>query len=401
MSFFRRKDRNEIPLPPSRDQSQPNVLRKDPGPGPTGPPSYRSNASSYNQQQTPLYRPSPSSNNSYGDQKDPNAYDNNGGGGGYVSRNTAPIGDPYSRGFGNVEADRNELFSGYNADRAAAGGGGRNRFDDRPGGPGGASRWQDRQPGNQEEEEEDVESIKKDTRALKTDSVNSTRNALRLAREAEETARNTLLKLGDQSEKIANTERHLDQSKGYTTRAEDRTTEIKVLNRSIFRPAITFNKEGKRIKEEQRLADRHAAEREERERAMMDVRESHGRIGRANNLGRGDEDTYGADEDLVGGGGGGSGRFGRGNMTQAQRDARSAGRSRFQFEKSASDDELEDELDDNLNEIGDVSKRLKALALAQGQELDTQNERLTRLDGNTVKLDDQLIRATDRLKRIK
>ncbi|KAG8845630.1 Protein transport protein S9 plasma membrane t-SNARE [Tulasnella sp. 330] len=401
MSFFRRKDPNVIPPPPSREQSQPNVLRRDPGPGSNGPPSYRSNASVYSQsqQQAPMYRPSPSRDDSYGDQKDPDAY-NGGGGSGYASRNTAPIGDPYSRGFGNADADRNELFSGYNAEKAATGG--RNRFDDRPGGPGAASRWQDRQPGNQEEEEEDVESIKKDTRALKTDSVNSTRNALRLAREAEETARNTLLKLGDQSEKIANTERHLDQSKGYTTRAEDRTDEIKKLNRSIFRPAITFNKEGKRIKEEQRLTDRHAMEREERERAMMDVRDSHNRIGRAGTLGRGNEDTYGDDEDLIGGGGGGgSGRFGRGNMTQTQRDARAAGRSRFQFEKTESDDELEDELDDNLNEIGDVSKRLKALALAQGQELDSQNQRLTRLDGNAVKLDDQLIRATDRLKRIK
>lgn len=149
-----------------------------------------------------MYRPPPSRDDSFNDQKDPNAYNGGGGGGGggYASRNTAPVGDPYSRGFGNADVDRSELFSGYNAEKAAAANaGGRNRFDDRPGGPGAASRWQDRQPASQEEEEEDVESIKKDTRALKTDSVNSTRNALRLAREAEETARNTLLKLGDQS----------------------------------------------------------------------------------------------------------------------------------------------------------------------------------------------------------
>lgn len=36
-------------------------------------------------------------------------------------------------------------------------------------------------------------------RFTKQESVNSTRNALRLAREAEETARNTLGRLGDQS----------------------------------------------------------------------------------------------------------------------------------------------------------------------------------------------------------
>ena len=56
-----------------------------------------------------------------------------------------------------------------------------------------------REPAPGEENEEDVEGIKQQIRATKQESVNSTRNALRLAREAEETARGTLLKLGDQS----------------------------------------------------------------------------------------------------------------------------------------------------------------------------------------------------------
>ena len=48
-------------------------------------------------------------------------------------------------------------------------------------------------------EDEEVEGIKQQTRFIKQESVNSTRNALRVAREAEETARATLSKLGDQS----------------------------------------------------------------------------------------------------------------------------------------------------------------------------------------------------------
>lgn len=175
-----------------------------------------------------MYRPPPPNdgyNNAYnGDQKAP-AYDQRQGGGGYgqqpqggggygdadarsgygnddaggyQTRNTASIGDPYSRGTRNADADRSELFSGYNAEARPAGQ--RNRFDDRPGGPGGGSgRWQERTPQNQEEEDEDIESIKKDIRGVKDESVNSTRNALRLAREAEETARATLTRLGDQS----------------------------------------------------------------------------------------------------------------------------------------------------------------------------------------------------------
>lgn len=46
--------------------------------------------------------------------------------------------------------------------------------------------------------------------------------------------------------------------------------------------------------------------------------------------------------------------------------ARKEGRSKYQFEATASDDELEDELDDDLNETLDVTKRLKALAVASG-----------------------------------
>jgi hypothetical protein len=43
------------------------------------------------------------------------------------------------------------------------------------------------------------EAIKQQIRFTKQESLASTRNALRTAREAEETARNTLTRLGDQS----------------------------------------------------------------------------------------------------------------------------------------------------------------------------------------------------------
>ena len=96
------------------------------------------------------------------------------------------VGDIYSRGTAELDRDRKELFSGYNAQKAGSG-----RFFDGP------------QPGREplpgEENDEDVEGIKQQTRFIKQDSVNSARNALRLAREAEDTARNTLTRLGDQS----------------------------------------------------------------------------------------------------------------------------------------------------------------------------------------------------------
>ena len=98
-----------------------------------------------------------------------------------------PVGDRYTRGEGQLVEERDELFSGYNPEKAGAG----NRFFDGP-----PPR---REPAPGEEDEEDVEGIKQQTRFVKQESVNSSRNAIRLMREAEETARGTLGRLGDQS----------------------------------------------------------------------------------------------------------------------------------------------------------------------------------------------------------
>lgn len=192
-------------------------------------------------------------------------------------------------------------------------------------------------------------------------------------------------RLCSETEKLANTERHLDISRGHVNRVEDKQDELKQLNRSIFRPVITFNKEGKRSAQEAKLLRRYEAERDEHEKAMLDIRETHIRIGKAQTYGRGGDD----DEE-----GYGSGRF-KPPVDQAMR---KEDRKRYQFESTPSDDELEDELDDNLGEIGDVAKRLKALGTAMGQELDNQNSRLDRLDGKTGNLDEKLFKGTRRVR---
>ncbi|EJF66666.1 hypothetical protein DICSQDRAFT_151116 [Dichomitus squalens LYAD-421 SS1] len=303
---------------------------------------------------------------------------NNYGGDRYVRQNA--VGDPYSRGRGDINQDRNELFSGYKPPQQGSG----RFFNDGP--TGGAPRRGTPPPG--EENEEDVEGIKQDMRFLKQDSVNSTRNALRLAREAEETARNTVSKLGSQSEKLADTERHLDVSKGYSLRAADKTDELKQLNRSIFRPVITFNKDAKRAAQEAKIQARYDEERANREEAMRDIRDTQDRLGRAATYG-----VRGDDEGIAGG----SGRF----RTATQLQQRKEQRKRYQFEADEDDDALEDELDDNLDEIMDVTKRLKALGTAMGSELDTQNDRITRITQKTDGLDQHLFTNTQRLNRIK
>jgi len=366
MSFLKRKEKNLIPPVEPASAGRNELGSRGNSTSPRPPPSYRSTASTYvaSRDGDPYNGHNSSSRDgSQGDLR------------GSTSRYTrsTPAGDSYSRGQGNIDKDRQELFAGYNAQKSGSG-----RFFDAP----------PAEPG--ENEEEDIEGIKQQVRYTKQESVNSTRNALRMAREAEETARNTINKLGEQSEKLANTERHLDVSKGHTLRAEDRTDELKQLNRSIFRPVITFNKDAKRAAQEAKLQQRYEDERDEREKAMMDIRESQNRLGRAATYASEEADGEGID-------GGVRARF----KTAEQQAARKEQRKRYQFEATQSDDDMEDELDDNLDEIGDATKRLKALGMAMGQELDTQIGRIGRIEEKTVNLDNKVFRTTERLKRIK
>jgi hypothetical protein len=191
------------------------------------------------------------------------------------------------------------------------------------------------------------------------------------------------------SEKLANTEQYLDVSKGHSARADDRTDELKKLNRSIFRPVITFNKDAKRAAQEAKLQERYNNEREERDKAMMDIRETQNRLGRAATYGRGENN----DEESLVGQGADKGRF----KTEQQLTERKEQRKRYQFESTGSDDELEDELDDNLDEISNATKSLKALSMAMGQELGEQNNRIERIEGKTRDVDQRLYRNTERV----
>ena len=182
MPFWSSKEKNLIPPVQSEDAKRNELLGSRGNSTSPRPPSNFSRASS----------------TTYVASRDGDPYastmapQNNYGAGDRYARQNA-VGDVYSRGQGNVDQDRNELFGGYQPPKGGSG----RFFDDGPAAGGRPGRRGTPPPG--EENEEDVEGIKQDLRYLKQDSVNSTRNALRLAREAEETARNTIGKLGSQS----------------------------------------------------------------------------------------------------------------------------------------------------------------------------------------------------------
>ncbi|EJD03920.1 synaptosome-associated proteinsynaptosomal-associated protein 25 [Fomitiporia mediterranea MF3/22] len=364
MSWFK-KDKNKSLIPPV-DAAPP--ARAPSSASSSAPPSYRSTTNTYIASRD-------------GDLSDPRAHGKSYGQYSYKNRNEygvqGGVSDPYARGERDIDTDRNALFAGS----APPSEGRTNNFYDGP-----PSNRPAPQPG--QETEEDVDEVINKTRWLKQDTVQTTRNALRVAREAEETGRATLLQLGDQSEKIADTERHIDVGKGAVIRAEDNADEIKKLNRSIFIPAITFNKDAKRLAQERKRQMRYDEEMTEREQAMTDLRDSQNRVGRGATFGRSISD----DGEGIGGS--------RRQLTSAQQALRKEERKRYQFEATESDDEMEDEIDNNLDEILDATKRMKALGLSMGSELQAQNQRLVRIADKADRLGNKVDLNTSKLNRI-
>ncbi|KAJ6510212.1 hypothetical protein C8R47DRAFT_787602 [Mycena vitilis] len=240
-----------------------------------------------------------------------------------------------------LDRDKKELFAGYNPTRPGSG------------------RCLDEASIN---EEEDVEAIKQKTRFVKQESVNSTQSSIRLAREAVETGNNTLRRLGEQSERLGNTEYHLDIAKGHSARADDRTEELRKLNRSIFIPVVTFDNDAKHAAREAKVQRRHEERRVEHQRPLAGAQ-----------LGGTDETRF------------------------PGRRVPSTERSRFQFEANASDDEMENELERNLDEIQGLARNLKALGTAMGGEIDRQNGVISGIEDKVVKLDGRLHNNTSRL----
>lgn len=244
--------------------------------------------------------------------------------------------DNYSHGQGELDQDRSELFSGYTLEGAAPG----SRLFD--------GVMHRKEPLPSKEDDEDADKTKKQTRYVKEQSAQSASNALKHALETDETAKNTLGMPSDQTgmhfapttlftieinghssaEKLENIKRHLDVSKGYSIRADDKTEELETLNQS---PAITFNKDAERTAQEAKLLERHNSEREKR-----DLQDHFAKVA-----------SYGGEDD--------------GKQRKE--------RKRFQFESTESDDdELEDCMDSDLEEIKDATERLKSLATAMNQD---------------------------------
>lgn len=192
--------------------------------------------------------------------------------------------------------------------------------------PGGYGSFARPELTEEEQEEEDVQAAKQEIRFIKQQDVASTRNARRIAEQAEQTGRETLERLGRQGEMIHNTEKNLDMATHQNRLAREKASELKTLNRSMFAVHVANPFTAKK-REEAAIAvglEKHQRERDVAEKTRKELYDSRAR---ANQQQR----------DL------------NGNLVRQAPTQRSlADRAKYQFEADSEDDEMENEIDDNL-----------------------------------------------------
>lgn len=321
----------------------------------------------------------PGSNGFPGDNKQgymPNQYGNQGGygsnrfgGGGGSSSRYGPGGygglggaDPNEPG----DANREALFGGaqerVQQQQVGAPPPYSSQADGYPGGTNeySTSMYQERQLTAEEEEDEEIQAIKEEMKFVKQGDVASTRNALRVAAQAEEVGRETLARLGAQGESVHDTEKNLDMATIEGRIAEDKAKELKTLNKSMFAVHVAnpFTSARRRRERDEKILANHRQDRDTREGTRHEAFQGNQRM----------ERTF---RDIE--------REARMPAGKAKKNMTE--RAKYQFEADSEDEGMEDEIESNLNLIHGAAGRLNGLARATGRELDEQNRHLDRITG--------------------
>jgi hypothetical protein len=168
-------------------------------------------------------------------------------------------------------------------------------------------------------------------------------------------------------------DRNLDLSKAYSDRASSQAGELKQLNRSIFIPVVKnpFTKGSRERKAMEKIKRDHAEHMNERE----DIRQFE-----YNSSVRIEDAQRKANREIAREG------FHKGRSQ--------ADRNRYQFEADEEDDAIEDEIDSNLDLLGDATARLRAMATSMNDELDSQNKQLNKVNKKVDPINAKLISTT-------
>ncbi|RLV88940.1 Protein transport protein SEC9 [Spathaspora sp. JA1] len=230
-------------------------------------------------------------------------------------------------------------------------------------------------------EDEEIEAIKQDIRFTKQESVQSTRNTLRMAQEADASGTNTLGMLGSQSERLYNAEQNLLLADTQTKIADEKVKQLHRLNRSIFIPASgnPFNKKARLRQQEEKIKAQKSQEKYLRESHRQEMYASEQRIKEGITNNSTSSEVYA--------------------KYQGAKDLQAA--SRYQFENDSEDDEMEKEIAGNLDQIGQYAKKLSSMANTMGKEVESQNTRLRKIEEDADRLDINVHMNNTRLSNIR
>ncbi|CCD26225.1 uncharacterized protein NDAI_0H00510 [Naumovozyma dairenensis CBS 421] len=239
----------------------------------------------------------------------------------------------------------------------------------------------------QQQEDEEVDEIKQQIKFTKQSSVASTKNTLKMAQDAELAGMNTIGMLGHQSEKLNNVERNLDLLKVQNVVADDKVSELQKLNRSILAVHVSNPFNSKR-----RAREREAKLRSRKEQEKLMFEETNNRLYNSTQRIEGalngpDRDDLMQNTSMI------REKYKKQNILEQAK--------RYQFENDEEDDEMEFEIERNLDQIQQISGRLKKLAVATGEELNSQQERLGRIEEDTDRMDIKIHMNTTKLAGIR
>ncbi|KAJ1662746.1 Protein transport protein S9 plasma membrane t-SNARE [Coemansia sp. RSA 1813] len=327
----------------------------------------------------------------------------NGGGRSYGDTNNRSYGDSASSRHGGGSSSFRESTSLASHTTSGGGGGsrsnpagvrgytssrdGRSQLNDRPQY---SSRYQQNESSYQDDDDDEVGIIKAKIHEAKTETLESSRRALRHAEQAEKTGADTLVRLGQQTEQLRSIERTLELTSIEAENSVEKSSKLRTLNKSIFHISMNkpFSGKKRRMREQMKVEAEQERVRMANERKTQHTQDSRRRI----NQSAGDGPRYNGPEGVMN-------ANGEIISSRNPRGPSKSERSRYTFEDE--DPELEDEINDNIDQLGAFTRRLKELSLATKAELEAQDDPMKRIGETADKTHDTVGMANFHLSKIK
>jgi hypothetical protein len=228
----------------------------------------------------------------------------------------------------------------------------------------------------------DADEIKTATKDARNETRDMTKRMVGMLQQSEENARNTLNMLGKQSEQLINADSALDDSGVHAEVANERTTELERLNKSIFNPASYMKLP---VFERKKARERDLARKQELELEMQDRRLERARFEKESRM----RIAQGLDAVDPNSG-----------MMRSRRDLSASHKAAYLFEADDEDIQAEQDIEDDMDKMAASLRTLKTAAHAMNSELADQNGRIDRMTLKSEMVNERVSKGTRRLQKI-